>query len=91
MVKQEVDVDLTAREIKKLEKEITELQINIVTSNIEIEALTTFPQVSELAMKMGLQSPVQKPKVINTNFIEMPREMQRVFKTADNADSTLMR
>jgi len=79
LVKQEVEVDMSGRNIKTLEKEIIELQIRIVNSNIEIGELTTFPQVSLLAEKIGLQTPKSKPKIVNTDFTELPLEMQKSF------------
>ena len=89
-VKREIEIDVTSRNIRELENEISSLLMKTAEVNIELEELTAFPKIVKAAQRYGLSVPVRKPEIIDAAISEFPPEIFKHFAPLPVKTDTIM-
>jgi cell division protein FtsL len=80
-VNKEVKFDETMREVRSRELQVIERQMDLTEAQIELEKLTTFPSISQIASLQGFVSLAVTPKIVSVHLSELPPEFRREVKS----------
>lgn len=79
-VHKEVQLDESARRVKTLQMQSAEIQVKIAEARLELNKLTSFPRISNLAAEMNLYPLNRKPTIVNISTSEIPIEFSHKFE-----------